>query len=262
MSCNRQGAALRRICIPFASILICLMHQNFLRSEPDTMDPAHENVFQDDAPLIEHPADENHSSTAPTKSMNSQPADPEDALLDILGADSSPRSTATPTGSTDAPTEKTTFGWAMAKIFGVLGLLMAVLVGALYLMKRFMPGVREFSGNSVIQVVSRARLSPTLHIYLLRIGSRALVLGVNGNDVRTLSEISSPQEIDQLVMQGAEGRRNSITSDFRDMFHRTLRPEDAAANEFQREEAQMREMQNELSAIRSRIADWTEEKAV
>lgn len=85
-----------------------------------------------------------------------------------------------------------------------LMLVLAVIVGAVLLVRRLVPSVRRMSGG-VVEILGRSHLSPKQSLALVRIGRRVLLVGVAPERLSTLCEIDEPQEVAELL--GRSSRR-------------------------------------------------------
>lgn len=214
-------------------------------------DDTHGNPLGDD-----RPADLNAETPVapgndpPANTTADTPVNLEDKVLDI-----------DPRNSLDQPARETpSFGWTAFKVFGTLAVLLALLVGGIWAMKRFMPGAPQLGGSALIQILARTRVSPAQSVMLLRVGQRGLVLGVSGGEIRTLAQINDQQELDVLTAQSAAAATQSISQTFRDIFRRHETEFDAKVDAGLDEERQMEDMEHELSEIRRRIETWTGEE--
>ncbi|MBI2900344.1 MAG: flagellar biosynthetic protein FliO [Planctomycetes bacterium] len=74
----------------------------------------------------------------------------------------------------------------------------ALLVGAFLLFKRFARGSRLFRANAAVDVLARRSLAPRQEILLVAVGGRVLILGSTRERVSTLGEIADPDEVARL----------------------------------------------------------------
>ena len=79
-------------------------------------------------------------------------------------------------------------GWTVA--------LVAVAAALLLALKRFTPAGRLFTGGGVVDVLARSSLSPRHNVFVLKVArQRVLIVGVSGDRMVTLSEISDPSDV-------------------------------------------------------------------
>lgn len=69
--------------------------------------------------------------------------------------------------------------------------------------------------KQVIHVLGRTSISPRQQMVLIRFGSKLLLVSVIQGEARTLSEITDPLEVDQLVGLCESGQVGSISNSFR-----------------------------------------------
>ena len=81
---------------------------------------------------------------------------------------------------------------------GALAIVMCVMGGLYWVIRRWVPSVRT-SDNRVVRVVARTAITPKHHAALLRIGQRFVLVGISGDKINTLSEITNPQEVADLT---------------------------------------------------------------
>lgn len=98
----------------------------------------------------------------------------------------------------------------------VVGVILLARVGLTRLSRRGKNG----SNSSVMEVLSRVNLAPRSQVLLIRLGQRVLVVGDSSGGLRTLADISDPQEIAALLAGVAAGRPNSISQGFSQLFNR------------------------------------------
>lgn len=69
--------------------------------------------------------------------------------------------------------------------------------------------------KQVVHVLGRSSISPRQQMVLIRFGSKLLLVSVIQGEARTLSEITDPLEVDQLVGLCESGQAGSISNSFR-----------------------------------------------
>ena len=111
---------------------------------------------------------------------------------DLLEEESVESGAAAPAGPSLTGTFLRMIGWA-AGVVAVGGALLLVI-------KKFTPAGRMLTGNGMIHVLGRTSLSPRHTVFVVRIARhRVLVVGLSGDRMVTLSEISDASEILDLV---------------------------------------------------------------
>jgi len=96
-----------------------------------------------------------------------------------------------------APPPELDLGWALAKTVGGLGLVLALMWGLLWLMRRFAPNAG--GGGAGFRLVGRLSLGPRKWLGLVELGGRLLVLGVSDQGVSLLETIDDPEEVARLT---------------------------------------------------------------
>ena len=90
----------------------------------------------------------------------------------------------------------------------VLALLVVVLV--LWGLRRLLRGRAGMGGSAgaagPLEVVASLRLSPTHQVRLVRLGRRLIAVGLTGQSIATLAEVSDPREIADLLEQAGVKR--------------------------------------------------------
>lgn len=75
------------------------------------------------------------------------------------------------------------------RLCGSVAVLLALLVGALILYRRWAPGTMQTASGDWVQVMCRAPLTPRHTLHVVRIGRRLFALGTSGESVTTLAEL-------------------------------------------------------------------------
>jgi len=102
----------------------------------------------------------------------------------------------------------------MVPLLAVLALILA----AAWVVKRFMPGKRLWTGSGVMEVVARTTLSSRQTLVLVKMGQRLILLGVTSDRISTLTEVTDPEEIAMLVGRIASQQSESMTQAFAQSF--------------------------------------------
>ena len=98
-------------------------------------------------------------------------------------------------------------GWAQTilALAAVIGLIFL----ARYLLRRVGSSSPALGGGGPIRVLARANLSPKERLLLVRMGGRVLLLGSAPGGLTTLSEVTDPDEVSELLEQVAAGKSPS-----------------------------------------------------
>lgn len=119
---------------------------------------------------------------------------------------------AEPLGERDTP-------WYRTGI-GALGVVLVLVGGIYYLVRRWMPASRLADG-STMRVVARTSLSPKHHAALVQLGRRFVMVAVSPNGAETLCEITDPDEVAELIGRTA-GQTAPARAGFDDQLAREL----------------------------------------
>ena len=90
----------------------------------------------------------------------------------------------------------------------------AVIWGAVQVLKRFSPGGPGTSSNSRIRVLDRAYIAPKKSIYVVQVGSKALALGVSDQQITNLTDLDLEETLADYETQASPG----VTRRFTDVF--------------------------------------------
>ena len=86
-----------------------------------------------------------------------------------------------------------------------LVIVLAVIGGVAYLVRRLVPSVRACNGGA-IEILGRQHLSPKQSLALVRVGQRMVLVGITAERLTTLCEVDRPEEVAELLVQSANGR--------------------------------------------------------
>ncbi len=94
--------------------------------------------------------------------------------------------------------------WAMVVVIGLILL-------AAWAVRRWAPGPLSGRGGGPFRVLSRWHLSAKQYVALIQLGRRMLLVGVTGQQMSLLAEVTDPAEVEHLLASCPSGR--SILSD-------------------------------------------------
>jgi len=145
----------------------------------------------------------------------------------------------------------------LVQTLGALG----VVVGLILLLRAFlsrMAGRSSVAGNSpVLEVLSRTSIAPRNHIVLIRMGHRILVVGDSSAGLRTLTEITDPQEVAVLLAGTAAAKPRSISRNFNQLlgrFNSSYQENDRGAEEgADTSEHRVDRARDQLSSLLNRV---------
>jgi flagellar protein FliO/FliZ len=108
--------------------------------------------------------------------------------------------------------------WAIVKLLSALAIVIAALYGGLYLLKRMMMTRRTASARqAALEVIESAYVGPKKTVSLVRVGNKAVLVGVTDQQISMLTELS-PAETADLLTQTPETK---TAETFAHMFKRT-----------------------------------------
>lgn len=85
------------------------------------------------------------------------------------------------------------------KMFTTLAIVIGIMIGALYLMKKYLYQSPVAAGSSgVIRVISSYHLGPKKSIVLVEVLGEVLLLGVSDHQMSMLTTISDPDAMEKL----------------------------------------------------------------
>ncbi|UCD28310.1 MAG: flagellar biosynthetic protein FliO [Planctomycetota bacterium] len=116
------------------------------------------------------------------------------------------------------PRQARQFGmWSLGDFIPLLAVL-ALIVSAAWVVKKFMPARRLFAGSGALNVVARTPLTAKQTLVLVKMGRKLLLLGISPDRVTTLSVVDDPDEVAMLLGQVASDRTDSMTRTFAESF--------------------------------------------
>jgi flagellar biosynthetic protein FliO len=120
-------------------------------------------------------------------------------------------------------------GPALLKLVGALVLILVIIYGSVWLLKRFSGGRNVGNGNS-ITVLERHFLAPKQALYLIRVGSRHLLLGGSESGLRHLTDLQAEDFAEPAkgaVAPAEDSKFNKVLKQARQTFMPLLRSREA-----------------------------------
>jgi flagellar biogenesis protein FliO len=154
----------------------------------------------------------------------------------------------------DSASADSSFMNVTLELFLYLGAIVVLIVLILVFFKRIIPGSHRLFQSKVVEVLGRTYLAPKQGLFLVKLADRILVLGVTGNSINVLSEITEEEEVAKIRELTGRSRPESITSAFRSIFSRKRRDFDEALSDNMTGDG----TQRELGKIKSMISNWKE----
>lgn len=104
-------------------------------------------------------------------------------------------------------------GWLLSTL-AALGVVLAIVFGIRWLLKRGGVVSPAVSSGSVVEVLSRTTVAPRSHVVLMRVGSRILVVSDSSAGMRTLASVQEPEEVADLLGAIDASKPTSMTQNF------------------------------------------------
>jgi flagellar biogenesis protein FliO len=105
-------------------------------------------------------------------------------------------------------------------IFALTAVLGLILIGAIIFRRLVLTGRRGASDRKVIKILAKNMIAPRQYVYMLKLGSRLLVVGVSPSHMATLDTIDDPDEIARLTGSLEQDQPHSISNGFSQWFQR------------------------------------------
>lgn len=105
-------------------------------------------------------------------------------------------------------------GGEFARTLGGLAVVLGLLIGMYLLVRRFggpMAGAKRPAG--VLEIMARYPIGRRQHLVLLKMGRRLLLLHQTGTEMRTLTDVSDPDEVADLIARVESGARDGRFSE-------------------------------------------------
>jgi flagellar protein FliO/FliZ len=88
---------------------------------------------------------------------------------------------------------------AIVKMLAALALVLAVLVGLYWFVRRFLPGQTPGTAGGGLRLVGRLPLGPKRGLALVEVAGRVLVVGLSEQNISLLATIDDPDQVRQLI---------------------------------------------------------------
>lgn len=129
----------------------------------------------------------------------------------------------------------------------------ALLGGAVFLLRKYGRNSRLLGGGGPLRILGRRSLGARQEVFLLELGPRILVVGSAREGLRTLSEITNPDEVAVLRAELPGRREESSRAAFRDTLREGLKAAPAPAEEAR---AVYASIADELADIKKKVHAW------
>lgn len=125
--------------------------------------------------------------------------------------------------------------------------------GALYFMKRYLPGHRQLFNHPAMELLGRTHLDQRRFVTLLRVGNRLVVVGVCQEEMRTLTEITDEAEVTE-IMEVARPKTEVGLTVFQRLFQRNVVEAEAAQTRALARE-KVAELDEQMSSLKKRVSE-------
>lgn len=175
------------------------------------------------------------TATAPQEIQLTAASQPTTASLDHEPLRLAPRGNNTKERAGDEQAAPTP-GSSVVTVVSSLAIVLGLLFGVTWVMRRAAPAGMQPLPSDVIQVLGRAMLSPRQQMQLVRLGDKLVLIANTPTGVQTLTEVTDRAEVERLAAACEAARGNSSTGTFRQVLSQ-LGTEPAANGFFGRGEA-------------------------
>jgi len=103
--------------------------------------------------------------------------------------------------------------WRMSD-FLPLAVVLLLVLGAAWLVKRYLPARRLVTGSGVLEIVARLPLAPRQSLVLVKMGRRMILVGVSPERVNTVCLVDDPDQVAELIGRMASETRESASRAF------------------------------------------------
>ena len=118
--------------------------------------------------------------------------------------------TAAPADATATPAA----GLSTSRLILALAVVLGLIFGLRYLARRAFPQAAGGRPTGAVRVLGRTSVAPRQQVMLLQVGRRVLVVGDSGGAMRSLAEISDPDEVASLIGQTQRQQQTTPTQQF------------------------------------------------
>ena len=105
-------------------------------------------------------------------------------------------------------------GTAIGTVVSSLAIVLGLLLGLVWCSRRFAPTGTAPLPKEAVELLGRSPLNARQMMQLLRVGDRLLLVAISAGGVQTLTEITDPEEVEQLVALCRRGQADSASASF------------------------------------------------
>jgi len=140
-----------------------------------------------------------------------------------------------------------------------VGVVIALIYGGVYLIRRYVPSARNMFGSGVLKVVGRTYISSKQCILLIKVGAKYVMVGVTGTSMTPLAEVSDPDDARRIAEQLAAQNTQSIAGSFRKALSRAdgeYSEDRASARADAQTDREVADLQRELDDVTQKMSTW------
>jgi flagellar biogenesis protein FliO len=119
------------------------------------------------------------------------------------------------TGSVEKP--QSTWSSLLSMVFALI-MVLTLFMAVAWLIRKSQPAAFVKLPNDVVQVMGRTPMAPRQQMYVVRFGSKLLLVSHQPGQTQTLCEITDEEEVQRLAGLCEAHQPNSITNSFREVF--------------------------------------------
>ena len=159
----------------------------------------------------------NHNATAPLPTANATRA----MTGSATGSTHEPRPLKPPTAPDAKASGSGSTGTVQmfVSVLSSLAIVIGLILASAWFYRKAAPTIHGALPKQVVQVLGRTPLAPRQQLVLLRLGSKLVLVSNLHGDVRTISEITDPLEVDRLAGMCEATQPGSISESFRSVLH-------------------------------------------
>lgn len=165
---------------------------------------------------LDRPAPTSTKDRVPAATSTADPSEPGGAVRGSVSSATHealvlPRRAGSRRGSTDEP-EVAPTKFLDATTIGALAIVLAVLGIVVYALRRYVPALRA-ADHDALRVVARTGLSQKHSLALIRLGRRYVLVGMAGDRLNSLCEVTDPEEVAELTAHVGKSTRTGNAFD-------------------------------------------------
>jgi flagellar biosynthetic protein FliO len=104
------------------------------------------------------------------------------------------------------------------KMFSALAVVLALLWGGLYILRKFIRNNGKVGGTKLIRVIDSRYLTAKSSIALVEIPGSILVVGIGQEHINLLDKIDTPQQLAEFKSEISQGNSSSLSGQFHRIF--------------------------------------------